>query len=584
MKSYVADILQVIDRKSLLELSLITFVLTIFEAISVSAIIPVVSVILGGNLPPIVQGFLNRIGVVTPSIQIVFIVIAVIAVFVARGIFLSGMVFLQSKLVFRIQRRLSNLLLGRYISAKFENLTDIASSTLVRTSTTELANIAHGVILPLAALASELALVAGSLFVLFALQPFAALILFVAIIAFSVPIYWLNRQRLGQLGRIRHDMEENRVKLAQELVSGVREIKIYKLESQIEETIARTNSEYSRVLAHSNFIQNFPRIYFETLGVSMLLLVCAIQIFRGTQPTEILLFLTISAFAAFRALPSVAKVLSQFQTVRFYRPSLTAYLNLMAEIRDGNTVDRPSPPESDASHSHIQCLRIVASRVFYRHKPHAPDVFSDLSLDIGSGQMVGLVGPSGVGKSTLLDCLIGLRTPTSGTVKFLDESSGRAGYPRVSYVPQAPVMFDASIFRNITLSQHDEPEGVTSDSELEVALEISGFAATMESRQLSLRSKVVEGGRNLSGGQRQRLALSRALYRNAEILVLDEATSALDEEAEKAIIERLRFRRPGQLIIMVTHKPELLEYCDQVIHMQLGGEIRVAQSLIVGSL
>lgn len=574
MKSYLTDILKVIDRRSLIELSAISFLLTIFEAVSVSAIIPVVNVILGGGVPSAVILLLTAIGVISPAAQVMVIIVAVAAVFLARGFFLSGIVYLQSKLVFNIQKRLSNLLLDRYVSAKFECMTDIASSTLVRTSTTELGNITHGVLLPLSTLTSELALVAGSLLVLFALQPMAALILIGAIFAFSAPIYWLNRQRLSRLGRIRHDMEENRVKLAQELVSGGREIKVYGLEAQLKDAVARTNNEYSRVLAQSNFLQNFPRIYFEALGVSTLLLVCAFQISRGTSFSDTLMFLTVSAFAAFRALPSVAKVLSQFQSVRFYRPSLTSYLKLLDDLQFSDAAESKGFA-TDGIPRQVQSLRIVATNVSYRHKPNSSAIFSNLSLDISSGQIVGLVGVSGVGKSTLLDCLIGLRTPSSGTVVFLDSVSGEPVRPRVSYVPQTPVMFDASIFRNITLSQLDEQDLLTSNAELIEALEISGFAAIMETRQLNLLSKVVEGGRNLSGGQRQRLALARALYRNSDILVLDEATSALDKDGERAMLEQLRTRRPEQLIIMVTHKPELLDYCDKVIHMQVDGRINI---------
>lgn len=576
MKSYLTDILRVIDRRSLVTLLSISLLLTLFEAASVSTIIPVVSVILGGELPSIIVLLLTAIGVVSSQMQVLFIMIAVAVVFFIRGFFLSGIVYLQSKLVFKIQKRLSNLLLGRYVSAKFECLTDIASSTLVRTSTTELANITHGVLLPLSTLTSELALVAGSLLVLFALQPVAALILIVAIFIFSAPIYWLNRQRLSRLGRIRHDMEENRVRLAQELVSGCREIKVYGLEAQLKDAVSRTNNEYSRVLAQSNFLQNFPRIYFETLGVSILLLVCAFQISRGTPFADILMFLTVSAFAAFRALPSVAKVLSQSQSIRFFRPSLTSYLNLLDSLQHSEATESKALT-THRVHEQTQPLRVVATNVSYRYGPNSSDVFSNLSLDISSGQIVGLVGVSGVGKSTLLDCLIGLRTPSSGSVVFLDTISGEPVQPSVSYVPQSPVMFDASICRNITLSQLDEQDLLTSDSELIEALEISGFAVTMKSRHLNLLSKVIEGGRNLSGGQRQRLALARALYRNADILILDEATSALDEDGERAILEQLHTQRPEQLIIMITHKPELLRYCDKVIHMQIGGRVDVSQ-------
>lgn len=552
-------------------LAFITFMLTMFEAISVSAIIPVVTVVIGGHLPPILNSILEAIGIVSLTSQMIFIMLAVAAIFFARGLFLSGIIYTQSRLIFNLQKKLSDNLLGRYVAAKFESLTDIASSTLVRTSTTELANITHGILLPLSTLMSEFALIFGSFLVLFALQPTAALALVGVVAIFAWPIYWLNRARLSRLGLIRHDMEENRVKLAQELVSGIREIKVYGLEPQIISTVASTNREYSRVLTQCNFLQNLPRVYFETLGIASLLLVCAYLIFIDTAHSDIMMFLTISGFAAFRALPSVAKVLAQFQSIRFYRLALTSYLKLFDILHLHETLQ--TSMEQNHDNQRAVRVRVTAKDVAYKHQSGDQCLFSGVSLDVASGEMIGLMGNSGVGKSTLVDCLIGLRTPSSGSVTFHDSSTGELLQPRVSYVPQAPVMFDASIFRNITLNQYDNTDSPTLSGPLVEALEISGFAGIMQSRKLSLTSKIVEGGRNLSGGQRQRLALARALYRRSDILVLDEATSALDKESERNVLNRLRASRPDQLIILVTHNPDLLQLCDKAMTILAGGKI-----------
>lgn len=576
MKSYLQEILNVVDRRTLIALCAISLFLTLLEAVSISAIIPAISIIVGGNLPPFITELLQSLNITSTSDQILIVIGAVATIFVGRGVVLTVIVYLQSKLVFSIQEKLSNRLLGRYMSARFDSLTDVATSTLVRTSTAELANITHGILLSLSTLISELALVFGSLLVLFSLKPIAAIVLVAAMITFATPIYLLNRARLGKLGRIRHDMEDNRVKLAQELVSGFREVKVYGLEDSLRETIRRTNKEYARVLAQSNFLQNFPRIYFETLGVAALLLICAFQFYHGTPIAEIIMFLTISAFAAFRALPSVAKLLAQLQSIRFFRPSLISYLELLDVFIPEKAVNKPTVENMSITAAHP--IRILITQAAYRHKPGSKDVFSNVSFQIESGQLVGLVGASGVGKSTLLDCLIGLRKPTAGTIKTLDQETGLSVVPRISYVPQTPVMLDASILRNITLSQIDAPELPISDSRFNEALEISGFAETMKFRQLNMHSKVVEGGRNLSGGQRQRLALTRALNRNADIIVLDEATSALDNSAEEAIMERLRTRCSTQLVIMVTHKPELLKYCDLIINMETGGTMSLVSS------
>ena len=548
--------------------------MTVLEATSVSAVIPAIGLIVGGDVPGVVSRGLATVGIANHDLQKVVLLVVIAAVFLARGAFLSLIMFVQSRITFNAQKRLSSLLFARFLSARFERVTEVASSTLVRTSTTELANITHGVLLPISILASEVALVLGSLLVLFSLQPWAALGLMLSTTAVALPIVRLNRKRLGHLGQTRLDMEDNRVRLAQEMAAGIREVKVYQLEQQLQAAIDETNGVYARVLTRINFLQNFPRVYFETTGIALLLVICAYQLARGTSPTAILMFLTVAGLAAFRALPSVAKVLAQLQALRFYRPSLTAFLALMDELQAEQRAT-PSSDEAPVSQApaSIRGIRVELSDAAYHHAPDSPDIFAGATLTLRSGEVVGLVGPSGVGKSTLLDCLIGLRELTDGQVCVRDEATGATVSPRVSYVPQNPVMMDATVWHNIVLSRDERP--TETPPRLAEALRISGFGSLMASRQLSLQSRVVEGGRNLSGGQRQRLALTRALNREADILVLDEATSALDKDAEQAIIEAVRAHQNAQLVIVVTHRAELLRYCDKVIQMEPGGRIEV---------
>lgn len=580
MSHYIRDVLKIIDRRSMLALLLTSIIVTVLEAASISAVIPAIGLILGGNVSPHLSTLFSAVGMPDPGTQKVTLLVAIASVFLCRGVFLSVILFVQSRITFNAQKRLSSLLYAKFLSARFEKLTDVASSTLVRTSTTELANITHGVLLPIAVLASEMALVLGSLLVLFVLQPTAALGLVLGTAALSMPIIRLNRERLTRLGQTRHDMEENRVRLAQEMAAGIREVKVYRLEQQLQDTIDRTNQTYAGVLTRINFLQSFPRVYFETTGMCLLLLICAVQLARGTSATDILMFLTVAGLAAFRALPSVAKVLSQLQALRFYRPSLTTFLGLMDQL-EAEEPPAALPPEAPTSEQIAlpRRIRLELRDASYRHAPSSPLIFSNVDLTLRSGDVVGLVGPSGAGKSTLLDCLIGLRKLTSGSVRtLLDEPTRALVTPRVSYVPQNPVMMDGTVRRNILLSHDEAPQSHEIPPHLGKALQMSGFDTLMASRQLSLESKVVEGGRNLSGGQRQRLALARALLRDADILVLDESTSALDNEAEQAILETIRTRCTDQLVIVVTHRVELLRYCDTVIHMETGGKVEVRTS------
>jgi ABC-type multidrug transport system fused ATPase/permease subunit len=579
MTAYLAEIRQVVHSRTLTALLAMSLLVTVLEAASISAVIPAMAVILGDTLPASVATAMQALGIGSPTMQVMALSGGVALVFLLRGVLLGLITWLQSRIVFRTQARLSGELFARFMTARFERLTDIASASLVRASTTELSNLTLGVLLPLVAFVSEAALIAGSLMVLLAVQPRAALTLLAVTVVLTAPLVLFNRRRLGQLGQTRHDMEDDRVRLAQEVVGGVREIHVYDLKSQIADAVERTNASYAHVMTRINFLTNLPRIYLETLGVCALLVTCAIQLALGRSGQEVVMFLTMSAFAAFRALPSVAKLLAQWQALRFYRPSLASYLGLMARLE-------PAPASTFAADTRPEPLpgrrfRVSARRAGYRHAADSPEIFSGMDFELESGQIVGLTGPSGAGKSTLLDCLIGLRHVTAGELRVLDARSGTPLQCRIAYVPQTPVMLDGTLGRNITLAPKGAPEPSATDPRLADALALSGLDQLMRERGLTLASRVVEGGRNLSGGQRQRLALARALHREADILILDEATSALDADAERRILDGIRARDSGQLVIMVTHRTELLAFCDTTVEILLGGRVTTTRASAV---
>lgn len=578
MLSYLKDIVRVVDRRTLLILVSASLLISILEAASVSAVIPALNVILTDHIPPLLIGIFQAIGVNASPMQKLVLLLAIALMFLLRAGILSGILFFQSRLVFGVQTRLSNMLYGSYLQSRFESLSKVSTMEITRASTTELANLTLGVLLPMAALCSEVALVLGAMFVLLLIQPVTAAWLIAVTTILALPVLVLNSKRLTRLGVTRHRMEDDRARFAQEITGGIREVKVYGMEPQLLGAIDSTNSIYAHVMARINFMQNFPRIYFEAAGLCVLLTICGVQLYQGVPSSDILTFLMISGFAAFRALPSIAKILAQLQALRFYRPTLTNFLRLLdglGGVPASQDVEAVAPV-TDSPPSPSSCaVRVVVRNASYAYAAGMPSVFENASFELRAGQIVGLVGPSGIGKSTLLDCIIGLRELSSGSIGIFEDEGETLVKANVAYVPQNPVVFDATVWRNLTLAQIDPAESPEVDATQEQALSISGFGELMKARQLNMMSRITEGGRNLSGGQRQRLSLARALMRQGSLLVLDEATSALDSESEERIFEHIRKDNSDAIVIVVTHRLQLQRYFDRVIEIRPGGSVIV---------
>ena len=193
----------------------------------------------------------------------------------------------------------------------------------------------------------------------------------------------------------------------------------------------------------------------------------------------------------------------------------------------------------------------------------------DASLTIESGSFVGIAGPSGAGKTTLIDVLIGLTEPQSGTLSvggMVLDAGGRAGWREgVAYVPQEGFLFHDSVRRNLAWGNR-----VPDEAAMWEALEFVGADALVRRMPEGIDTIVGERGALLSGGERQRLALARAILRRPRLLVLDEAMNAIDAGSETLLLGRIAALEPRPTILMISHRAESMATCDQVIRVEGG--------------
>jgi ATP-binding cassette subfamily C protein len=253
--------------------------------------------------------------------------------------------------------------------------------------------------------------------------------------------------------------------------------------------------------------------------------------------------------------------------------SLPAYGKLMAlaqELRSaGSGEEKP-----DVVEPLPLAARIEFRDAGYRHARAAGDTdtpagISGVTLRIEPGQFVGLTGPSGAGKTTLVDLLVGLYTPQEGEVTIGDETLRGPMLWRwresISYISQDSFLFHDSIRNNLLWARPG-----ASEAELWEALEAAAAAEIVRRTAHGLDTLVGERGALLSGGERQRIALARALLRRPVLLVLDEATNAVDARSEAEILERIVSSRPRPTILMVAHREESLRLCSRIVRVENG--------------
>jgi ATP-binding cassette subfamily C protein len=229
-------------------------------------------------------------------------------------------------------------------------------------------------------------------------------------------------------------------------------------------------------------------------------------------------------------------------------------------------------PESDPAHDLTPRQAIRLEHVIYRYPGAESDALTDVTLEIRPGASIGIVGPTGGGKSTLVDVILGLLPPTAGRVLAddvdisLDVGSWQA---HLGVVPQTVYLLDTTLRRNIALGFDD---AAIDDGLVEEAVRVAQLDGVVASLPNGLDTEVGERGIRFSGGQRQRVAIARALYRRPAVLVLDEGTSALDAVTEAALLKALAAADRHRSLIIVAHRLTSIQHCDEVLFVE-GGQV-----------
>ena len=326
---------------------------------------------------------------------------------------------------------------------------------------------------------------------------------------------------------------------------------------------------FGEAMGNFQLLQQLPRLVIEGVVVCGLLLLVILKIFMGSNPNDIVPLMGLLGLVAFRLMPSANRIVAYYNAAKFQMPFFhEIYPEFMAikERNSASDVKLLDRTEKRFSFAHEICMDHVA---FSYDGVHA--VLQDVSFKVKHGDYVGIIGVSGVGKTTFVDILLGLFEPTRGriTVDGVDILTDIRGWQEnLAYVPQGVFLIDGSIKENIAFGQDADS---IDDVYLEEVIRMAELYDFVQELPDGVETSVGEQGSRLSGGQRQRIGIARALYQKPEVLVLDEATSALDTATEKSVVDTILKLKGKLTIISIAHRISTLDACDYKIRFYHGG-------------
>jgi ABC-type multidrug transport system fused ATPase/permease subunit len=445
------------------------------------------------------------------------------------------------------------------------------SGELLKKILGDVANYTIGVLLPLLDTVARVFTAALLLVTLFLVQPVIAVSAAILLGGFYVIIFRL-------LARKRREVDENlRTHLAglfreaHQMLGGIKPVKVHRAEEHFLARFAGHSAIIAKMMARVPIFSNSARYLVEPLAFGGLVVAVLLLAARGRDFSDILPNLGVMALAGYRLLPSLQLLYSQLTQVSSMRHAVDEVYDEFVEAETDRSV---SPAITSDRIMPATPLRwndaITLHEVSFRYPAAARPAVNGISLIIAKNTSLGVIGPTGSGKSTLVDLLLGLYQPTKGEILIdgqrLIPTLVPAWQAAIGYVPQDIFLIDDTIARNVAFGL---PDNEIDSSRLREACAIAQILDFIETELAAGFDTIVgERGIRLSGGQRQRVGLARALYHRPSVLILDEATSALDMATEAKLLDALRSLADKVTIVVAAHRLSTVTGCDQLIDLR----------------
>lgn len=485
--------------------------------------------------------------------------------FVVRSVALLGLIYLQGRISQSEGARLSTDLVSGYLSADYEFHLSSDPSVLIRNVMVSVDNITLRFLLPISRIVSESLSVMALVAVLLFSAPGITLIAALAIGLIAWIVMRIVRPRLIEIGRENQDLSGYLIGNLTESLEGVRDVIVTGSRWRYLQEFGRSRFRLAKVRVRNMTLASVPRYVVETLLIVGVLGFLAFEVSQDATGESIAL-IGLFAYTALRTLPAVNRVNQAVNDMRVSRAAVDDVIEDMQTVK-GRAVRPPKRVEPlDFSNS------IVIDGVSFRYRGAERMILDRLALEVRAGESVGIAGPTGSGKSTLVDIILGLLHVTAGEVRIdgmpMDRVVDR-WHRTVGVVSQKVFLANTSLLRNIALTESDDQ---VDRERAALCVEIAQLGDLVGKLEHGLDTRVGGTGVRLSGGERQRVAVARALYRSPKVLLLDEATSAIDGATEANLIEAVLSDDPDRTLIMVAHRINTLRHCDRIVVM-LDGRI-----------
>ncbi len=574
MKDIFKKFNKVLNKKQKSRVVVLIFMILIgavLETLGVSMIYPLIETVMMPEVfeqNAMIVWICNVLGYTSAEQFVTFMLLTLIFIFIFKNLYLLLLYYVQHSFITNSQYRISRDLLKVYLNRPYEFYLNASTGDIMRTVYSDSTGI-FNLLLQCMQFITEfmVAIFLGTYLLI--IDPVMTIVMGILLVGITLLSSAFLKPRISRIGEESRQQQSKMYKTIMQSINSVKDVKVYAKEDAFLGIYRKYGKRYYNLARDHEVLSSVPRLAIEAFSLSGVLAYMAVMMKLGQNVQTMVPQLSAFAVAAVRLLPSASRINTYLANIAYYRPTLDyVYANVeLPKNVDERAAEAKAVTETDKLKFH-DCIKV--EQLYYKYPNTDKYIFENARMQVPYGKSVGIMGPSGAGKTTVVDIMLGLLRVESGTITCdgvnVLEHYGQ-WLANIGYISQTINMVDDTIRANIAFGVDVDD---IDDTRVWQVLEEAQLADFVRNLPNGINTVIGERGVRISGGQRQRVGIARALYHDPEILILDEATSALDNDTEAAIMEAIENFHGRKTMLIIAHRLKTIENCDIIYKVENG--------------
>lgn len=563
--SKIKDILNLDQKKELNYFFILFFIAMLFEMLGIGLIIPLLNTLVNQDTNFFLINFFEKnnffqLSNFLKSNAIIFFVVLILLVYILKTILLIYVYKKETNFLKRIRVNLSTRIFQIYLNLPYSFHVHNNSGNLIRNIND--IKIFINFIIHTLSIVIETLIFVGLLIILMLYEPLVTTV--VILITFTLGFILNNtiKKKSYTWGKVRQKFEGLKIINTQQTLNSIKEVKVFFKEFFFIKLFEKIEIKAAESVQKHDFLIRLPKVILEASLVIILSSLIIILVNLKFDFKEIIPTLALFTLVSFRVFPSIAKIIRSYQIIKFGTPVLDNLKNQIQLSKKSITFSK-----NDKKISFSKNIRF--KNIDFSYENYSKKIFLNFNFLINKGDLIGIYGDSGNGKTTFLNILLGLSKPEKGQV-LIDgkqdvQDNIKSWNRNVGFVPQNICLLEGSLKSNIAFGLKNKEIDNNLVNKLVKIVKLEKFVKKLKN---GINTTISENGNNISGGQKQRIGIARALYHDPQLIILDEATNAIDKETSKEIINHIMQKKNNKTIVIISHDYFVLKNCDKVFNLR----------------